>query len=173
MASKWIIKLGKNKGKWIRKGGLVEEEGYSQVNIKTHTTIAKMNELGMITFDSQDGYSSDERAYIQSFMNKDYALRFIEKFNLNTDQLALSVEIGQNSPLSRIPVTRTKSKAETRIPYVLDKESIHIWMNHADIPKKMEKDVVVINCIDTRWGYRSMNKKGLFNEIIKVLKTIH
>lgn len=165
-----MITFGKKKAEWIRKGGLIEQKDYSQIEKRAHEPLAQMNELGFITTDSQCGSVKEERAYVDGFMKKDRAIKFIENFHVQTNMLAMAVHIGEYDPLYTIPVTVSKQKkALTKFPFVLEKRNIDNIMKYVKLPSNLQSDVVLVSCIDPVWG---RNCKYLFVEVLKMLKNI-
>ena len=90
---------------WIDAGGLKVEECYSQVSYTAHSVLADINRLGFLTICSQEGDTSEERAYIIGFMKRTAAGTFVEKLNRTTDKVAIILHEVRDDLRSPIPVT--------------------------------------------------------------------
>lgn len=163
-----ISQIGKKNAKEIRNGSLLLEDDFSQVSPKSWENLAKMNELGFVTIDSQDATGPNERAYVSGFMSTKKALKFIHTFNSNTNFLAIATTPGKYHGMTRIPVT-TDDKGDpiTNNPYILEKSGITHLKKEAGL--NMNEDITLINCIDTQWLRRANTKNGLFTIVVQQL----
>jgi hypothetical protein len=79
--------------RWIREGGL-SDQTVSQVHPTSVTFLADMNDLGYLTFNSQDARADKrtpeyvERSYVGGIMRTSHARKFVNAFNIATDYVA-------------------------------------------------------------------------------------
>ncbi|RLA01500.1 MAG: hypothetical protein DRQ47_08005 [Gammaproteobacteria bacterium] len=97
------------------------------------------------------------------------AKEFAENLGLRTNMICLAVVPGKYYDLYRVPVTRSRNipqKAQTRFPYVLEKQGINQMKCEIGLPKELWNDVVLIECIDLVWGG---DCKNLFAKVLKYM----
>ena len=152
----------------IRAGALQDTPSASQVARESWGLLADMNEAGMLTFDSQDappGSEMTERAYVQAFMTAFHASTFVDALNRQTDKIAMVVHPCRRfEMLGRIPVTQGRHGAETRFPPYMS------MADHRHLKKvaglRASAKVVMVECLDARWGRCAWKKDGLFRDIV-------
>lgn len=173
----------------IRGGSLLFEpiEEWSQVHHSAWEFLAKINELGLITFNSQDSIEavdgsvkSYERSYVEGLMPPDEAMKFCEIMNLFTDKVAYfnAAKLDDDTKNSEIIlrpeiIVTARSAPRNRIqrgyglqldhkPIMISyfKQSVHV---PEDIP------VLVVSVFDPKWGRPARYRNGLFTDIIKAL----
>jgi hypothetical protein len=138
--------------------------------VKHLDILKKINENGYLTKNSQAGRKSNEyeRAYIQGFMMKKDAVKFLKRMNIETDKNAIYVSINEKEPLFNIPLTIQLNKVITHMSTTVP---LRVW----DQERKylnLNKDVVYIFCWDPKWNRNASTKTGLFTDVLKILKTI-
>lgn len=185
---KQILNLGKKRSKWILDGGLKEPKDVSQIDPKAFPLLAKMNERGYITFDSQSGETKVykdksnktekevERAYVAGFMEKEFAKEFEQQFNLKTDFYCIAIIPTKDIfPYGYTPVTKVERGAQTkhvtRSPTYIDVKTIEVLVKQTKLPKQLTKNMVLVECIDMKWGRKAYQKNGLFTSIVEVLNS--
>jgi hypothetical protein len=156
-----------------------------------HIPILKeINALGYITHDSQAGrkhsgnspsngryYEYHERAYIMGFMLESVATQFIQKMGLETDKNAVYVHptddydspVGMGVPLT-VDVGGNLPSVDTSMHSVIGIETWEMYRKDARI-NKTEK-IVYVFCWDPLWNRAASGAKGLFTEVLNVLKTV-
>jgi hypothetical protein len=178
----------RKRARWVRAGGLKSAEDVSQVHPASYEPLARMNELGLVTIDSQDACTPEgrpeptERAYVAGFMRRARAERFVEAFNTRTDKVAVLLlpakvllsSVGMRPIRSAIPVTvgASSGRAVTRSPLYLDAREYAFLKTRPDVGGLgASEDAVLVECIDPAWG-RPANRKrgGLFREVVAVLE---
>jgi hypothetical protein len=153
--------------------------------------LQKINQAGFLTVNSQGGekqsgksvldgkhYELSERAYLIGFLLETKAASFLQKVSIITDKNAIYVPLCQDSvsiPSSLdIPLTITKkggkTTVETHSSVVLPESVWHSFRKQAHISKS--EKVVFILCWDTKWNRNASGPSGLFQDILKILKTI-
>ena len=94
---------------FIAAGGLRTDPGFSQNEEQDYPLLARLNALGMLTFDSQSGMPN-ERAYVDAFMPVDRAKQLSEAINCETDLVCIILSPVPKStrelPRNGIPMTR-------------------------------------------------------------------
>ena len=163
----------------IRSGGLDAGPGNSQMPPDTWRSLARLNDLGMVTIDSQPGEDSSERAYVDGFMLEEHALRFVEAMNCDGDKVAVLVRPSPEWQRSNIVLTRlNKRHSVTRLPLYVDGPTYTELKTQFDGQGSgagIDADVnAVLVCVfDPTWG-RHCNAKpdGLFPCILRVLRSL-
>lgn len=94
---------------FIAAGGLRTDPGFSQNEEQDYPLLARLNALGMLTFDSQSGMPN-ERAYVDAFMSVDRAKQLSEAINCETDLVCIILSpvprLTRELPRNGIPMTR-------------------------------------------------------------------
>eukprot|EP00741_Cyanophora_paradoxa_P001543 tig00000492_g1494.t1 len=157
----------------IRAGGLrIEDDEYSQVEPASYEPLARINELGLVTFDSQDARPSagdTERPYVEGFMLPGAAEAFVDAFNASTDKVALLLHPSSDHAwASRVIVTRRgDGHPESWQQLRIDPES-YAWQQ-----RRMglrPGGSLLVACIDPKWGRRATGPGGLFGDVVRVLE---
>ena len=180
--------FGKKQAAFIRNGGLVLSDDYSQIDKQAFEQLAKMNELGFITNDSQSGECerwnyegksgmNKERAYVAGFMEKSKAQKFANELNHISDFLGIVLsptrDIISNG---NIPLTQSivdgKYTHETNAFMYMPKIIIEGEKKNSKIPKKLRSEVMIVYCIDMKWCRKAYSKKGLFASVINALQNL-
>jgi hypothetical protein len=156
--------------------------------------LAKINSLGLVTSDSQDGKSTKpnkfgvyrQRAYISGMMDRLHAKEFVRRANLVDGLLAFRCEFKdyidgqpeQVSPTS-IPVTLNENKAgaiqyHTFMP--LETADISsVWWNllpetglkdDVSAMNRVKKGSVMVSLVDMKWCRR----RWLFTKVVNLLQ---
>lgn len=147
--------------------------------------LAEINRHGFITNNSQAGRKNGkqdwdlwERAYLNGFMLQSEAVSFIKEMALHTDKVAqvlhpttdqatLDLTSALNVPLT---LEKNKEKTETHMPNTVSITQWDRWRKECHIDKT-EKIVFVV-CYDLKWNRSAVGAKGLFKEVLKILKKI-
>jgi hypothetical protein len=166
--------------------------------------LQEINKAGFLTTNSQTGEDSSgfnpdtknyyhirERAYLDGYMKKEKAIKFIDYINTNTDKIAYFV-YGNPDPafeklyfgpdknaVPSIPVTiagiSKKSVAdiksfspETEMPTTLPQSTFDFYKKYAKINKS--EDVHWVSLIDPVYGRHALKKDGLFIVVLEALK---
>jgi len=132
------------------------------VTKRSFEPLAQINDLGLLTIDSQDG-QKNERSYVSGFME------FTEALNCSTDKMAFVLQPCPKRLRSRIAVTRHNGKGVTNAPlYIQTKEYTFLKTDYAGLAANA--DVLLVECIDMRWEREAYSKRGgLFGDIITAL----
>lgn len=157
-----------------------------------HLDILKLiNKNGYITNESQAGrkssgisffnknpYTMCERAYISGFMLESKAEQFIKNISLDTDKIAMFIPFCKDDvympatldiPLT-ISIQKTKTTINTHSASVLPHSVWEMYRKELNI-NKTEK-IVFVFCVDLKWNRNASSSKGLFTDIVKILKKI-
>ena len=160
----------KDAGDKIMKGSLREPPDVSQVSTKSYNILSKINKLGLLTFDSQEG-CKNERSYVAGYMLRDNALKFVDILNCRTDKIAIVLHPSGTWERSRIALTKTSDNVV--------ESSLHVFMNrkgHLGLRQSlgllMSWDVVLLECIDPKWGRKAYGLNGLFTQVAEHLSSI-
>lgn len=166
--------------------------------------LQEINKAGFLTTNSQTGedssgfnpdtknyYRIKERSYLDGYMKKEKAIKFIDHINTYTDKIAYFV-YGNPDPafeklyfgpdknaVPSIPVTvsGTSKKsvgdiddlsAYTRLPTTLPQSTFDFYKSHAKINKS--EDVHWVSVIDSVYGRHALKKDGLFTVVLEALK---
>ena len=182
----------KDAAAWIRNGGLKDDDPtVSQVDADVHALLADINELGMVTMDSQSGADETERAYVGGFMRPDVADRFVERFNCATDAMCfkllptnltrralhdLSNQKADPIMRSYVPVTRSSKKqprSATRVPlYMPAREHAFLQTASGYAGIAAGENVVLVYCVDPVWGRKATPRRGLIQQVRLVLRQV-
>ncbi len=187
--------------KYLKSDAFKNREDAEDTIPQVHHLI-KINELGFLTTDSQQGrnysgfnedngkyYEIRERAYINGFMKREDALKFIEYLNSYTDKIAFFIynQSGKEFEdifykqdpklIPSIPVTvsssaktkkdLTKFYSHTKIPTIFP-ESLYNFEKKQKHLNKSE-DVLIVCVIDSVYGRKAPSLKGLYNDIYHAL----
>lgn len=175
---------------FIRKGGLNAGPGWSQVKPMSYEPLAKINDQGMITVNSQDGIAEhfdgrtfEMRPYVYGFMKRDHASEFVSRFNMYTDMVAML--LGPVRSMDRwirdnsyIIMTRVKDSEYygAPIPVYWRPSGYEEDKTHRRIGAGLSasNDAVMVMCFDPKWNRRATNSKGtgLFDLVAKHLKDV-
>jgi hypothetical protein len=174
--------------KFIKDGGLKLAEGDSQVSEKAFPLLLQMNELGMLTFDSQSGerqaykaadYNqfkagvTKERAYVDGFMLTEHAVALVNCINLTTDKVGMVLQPVPKWIPSAIPVTQAVRcdgtlKIGTQSPLYVDKK---LYLFEQTLIKiDAAEDVRWVFIFDPVWCRKGYGPKGLFKDVVNTLK---
>ena len=147
--------------------------------------LAEINRHGFVTNNSQAGRKHGkqaweiwERAFLNGFMLQSQAVPFIKEMALHTDKVAqvlhpttdkatLELTSALNVPLT---LEKNKEKTETHMPNTVSISQLDRWRKECHIDKT-EKIVFVV-CYDLTWNRSAVGAKGLFKEILRILKKI-
>lgn len=157
----------------LKKSDLLEPE-----TIKSLKYLIKINKLGFITFDSQEGlynkkYDIDERAYVIGFMPKKQAIEFNKNFNIKSDKICLIIQTYDGIDAKAIesqydvPVTRQGSQVHTHHSLIYPKDLVKQERKQFGISSKM--NMLIVLCIDPKWHRKAASENGLYNDIINSL----
>jgi hypothetical protein len=148
----------------------IKEEDSTMVK---HLDILKqINECGYLTTNSQAGRKTStiyERSYINGFMLKKDAIKFIKMMNIETDKNALYISISTDpDPKLDIPLTIENQEVITHMSTSVPRR---IWENER---KQLDLDdnIIYIFCFDPKWNRNASSKNGLFIDVLKILKSI-
>lgn len=171
----------------IRDGSLRMEDSdpRPRVDRSSWEPLAEINEMGYITYSSQDAIDSitgrkgrDERAYIEGFMIPEEARVFAEKINMFTDKVAWvhgrqkpSLTMEQRVLIPQVIVTRDPVKDEYERGMSLHANSTQWRINYLkkklNIPRRMR--VSLVSVFDPQWGRPATSHNGLFHDVFKAL----
>lgn len=153
--------------------------------------IREINELGFLTDNSQAGkrtsgkhyqsgvpYEIVERAYISGFMKRDAAIAFIRNMALHTDKNAMHVPFCGTEPYKTgsgaldIPLTAVTMKGVTTIETHMSTTISKLNEPHirAQVNLNKRDPVVYVFCWDSQWCRKASGQKGLFADVLRVLK---
>lgn len=175
--------------KAIRDGILLVEpiEEWSQVHRSSWESLAVINDLGLITYNSQDAIDQEtgevktyERSYLEGFMLPERAQPFVEMVNMFSDKVAYrmggtldpTTSMAQTLLLPTIAVAKHQDEHGswyTGMALKLDMKQrvIDRLKKEAQIPDEVPVTKVVV--FDPKWGRTAISKNGLFKEVIKAL----
>lgn len=168
----------------IRTGGLILDEQYSQTHSSVHEWLAKMNDAGLLTFDSQSGDYTTERAYVSGIMPVDAARAFSERVNVTTDYISMVIHgVDPRTPWETVAVTRKEGKRSgdwvsfTRFPLYMDRDSYAFEVRNALRLNKRSATCIdryaIVECIDPKWGrFATTGKRGttgLYPSVVRAL----
>lgn len=169
----------------------------AQTSIKIIPLLQKINSMGFITDDSQQGliskgfneitknyYEIRERAYVTGFMKSVKAELLTKWINTYTDKVALIVfenntkkEFNNFPPIPVTVQASNKNKIKlkefkpcTQLRTVLPDETINGLKETIKLSKSENVEYIVI--FDPVYGRHSKNKGGLYESVIKGLKAI-
>ena len=169
---------------------LKDIEGEDATMVKHYGIIKEINKNGYLTIGSQAGHKSsgltwdtkkpfvtEERAYMEGFMQEDKAAKFIEKLMTTTDKNAIVIAHvpGDITRKFDIPLTVDKVKGEklqvrTHMATVASDEYMDYFRKNAHL-NKTDKAVFIF-CWDSTWNRNASSKHGLFTDILDTLKSI-
>lgn len=156
----------------------------AQTTLKSIKILQKINQLGFITNDSQEGvietgtisespspkkrkkYVIKERAYVTGFMKRNQSKEFVDRMNSLTDKIAFIIDINKNTD-NYIAVTTQNNVPFTKIFLNLNIKTFNFIKSEAYLDKDEEVDCVA--CIDPVYGRLATSKDGLYKDIIKSL----
>ena len=150
--------------------------------------LLRINMLGMITYNSQAGKSSQllqERAYCIGFVQKNIATSFIEWMWLNTDKYVAKMDLNTKQIIGRIGVTVSGTLWETFVDLSGYPEMRHCnygrWLypeqGNYSITANAQNEIgpylkypvpesaICILCVDMQKGRLANTPLGLFTEI--------
>lgn len=188
-----VLDAGARQAKWIMKGGLVEEGPTAeQVHRSSWKYLARINEKGLITTNSQDAVDAHtgevkdyERPYVVGLMQFEMAKLFVDRINLNRDDIvamiADTLPKGQgNRPdgswkSAQIAVTR-RFNEETGEWFRSAQMSVHepaemieAFTELFSLPRNVTW--IPVQIFDTKWGRPARSKNGLYKAILKALNS--
>jgi hypothetical protein len=134
-----------------------------QVSTPSHEWLAKINERGLLTVNSQDG-QTHERAYVWGYMPLNHAHLFIDMLNCFCDKMCLLIRPCDNGSPSWIPMTRWDGKGVANTWLYDDKLTLDSEKEVHNIPLNINLGFVVV--IDPTWERKAYNKGGLWPDII-------
>jgi hypothetical protein len=151
--------------------------------------LAEINRHGFITNNSQAGrkysymdemdkqrYDHCERAYLEGFMLQSKAALFIKEMALHTDKVAHILHSTTDKttldlPSSlNTPVTVENERTRTHMPNIVSDATWHRLRKQSHINKS--ERIVWVSCYDLTWNRSAVGPKGLFKEVLKILKKI-
>lgn len=143
--------------------------------LKNFNIIKEINKLGYLTLDGQAGNKKknyEERSYLIGFMLKHKAELFIKYMNTKTDKSCVFVakcckNVDIPSKLD-IPLTIYKKEVVTHTSVVLPDDVWNMFRKQAKIDNN--ENIVFITCWDPKWKRYATTEKGLFTDILKILK---
>lgn len=176
--------------KSIREGSLLVEpiEKWAQVHRSSWEPLAKINDLGLITFSSQDAITAEtgrinpyERPFIEGIIPTERAEEFVQKLNIFTDKVAYrhasrlepGMKLSEQLIQPSIVVTRwpgeDRSYFQRGMALHLDnkKRALDKFKEQFHVPDEI--DVTVVSMIDPKWGRPARSKRGLFADVMKAL----
>jgi hypothetical protein len=157
---------------WIKHGGLKDDDDASQVENESFPWLAKINALGFLTVDSQDGQSSQnyaERAYVYGFMKTSKAFALVEKLNNTSDKVCIVIQPCQEWKKSHIPLTQSRGVTHTSLPLYTD-TSIPFLKNNAGIAHVIH--VSFVFAFDPLWSRKAYGKHGLWRDVVRALGSL-
>lgn len=157
---------------FIRSGGLVDDVQNSQTHSSAHEWLAKMNDAGLLTFDSQSGDDITERAYVSGIMPVDAARAFSEHMTITTDYVSMITRgVDPSTPWEAITVTRDQNPrgdmfSFTRLPLYMDHRSYAFEVRNAlRVHEGISTDgYVIVSCFDPKWGRFAWNDENVGND---------
>jgi hypothetical protein len=174
-----------------------KNRGDTKDSIHSIPQLVKMNELGLLTTNSQPGIKQtgtdekgkswviDQRSYVQGFMLVSDAQEFMEIFNtdLENDKICISTTVidsnkhilgnGDKEWKERFPLTLEDGKPFTRSYFTIDKDYFETVGSEVKFASKNRYNVfVLILCIDPKWNRNANDESGLNSQILKVLQQI-
>lgn len=155
----------------IRGGGLIGERDVSQVKPQSFMPLARINEAGFLTVDSQDGQVG-ERSYVAGFMPTSRAHVFVDTFNTSTNMIAVLLPVCKQHVRARIALTRSRDgSVETALPLHVDAGDQRVLRRAAGLSQS--ERVSLVECIDPVWERKAYNPThGLFSAILNTLQTV-
>lgn len=151
----------------IRAGSLRQPPDVSQVSARSYEPLARMNELGFLTIDSQEG-QTDERAYVSGFLPAARAHALAEALNCGGDKVGIVLQPCAKEARSRVALTRDRhGRASTNMPLYM-RTSLYEQLRAQALPRG-GPDVLLVECFDPRWGRRAFAKRGLFADVLAAL----
>lgn len=178
----------------IRNGSLDEKHpGAEQVHRSSWKYLAKVNEKGLITTNSQDAVNSYtgetksyERAFIEGYMPIEAAILFVDRINLTfEDKIAMLVlsipketmTMPDGSIVKGVTIAVTQRFNETTGEWFRSaqmggfqrEEHLSIHKSWWSIPESFQ--MIGIQVFDTKWGRPARSKNGLFKAVIKTLNS--
>jgi len=180
MSKRWLDECAK-RAQWIREGGLVLDDGYSQVDKRAHAVLADINALGFITADSQEGKGKNkgtrERAYVHGWLPKASLKRFLAALNQASGVVAWayspvgSYPSGANGVTS-LPVTLdSNGEAVTRAHMLATAEEIAGQAKLAKLAR-FKGSIAMVECVDAVWGRLAFQPGGLFLAVRNALASL-
>lgn len=142
--------------------------------------LIEINKNGFLTLESQSGtpkrkFKISEKAYICGFMEEEKAEEFIKKMSIQTDKNVIYVPFCSDDIYIPgnldFPLTIIGDEVNTHMSAALPVRMYRQYLREAKI-NKSEK-VVYIYCWDPKWNRNAAGKKGLFTEVLKVLREIN
>jgi hypothetical protein len=152
---------------WIKNGGLVLPDDYSQVEKKSHAWLATINAKGWMTNDSQDG-QEDERAYVCGFLKTKKAFEMVERINNTSDKICIVIQPMEKLMKSYIPLTRHRGKSVTRQHIYLDDVAVVNSMKE-ELAIMHVKNVSYVVAIDPTWNRHAYGPNGLWIDVVRAL----
>jgi len=149
--------------------------------------LAEINRHGYISFNSQAGRKhssivdaklseSWERAFFEGFMLQSKAALFIKEMALHTDKVAHVLHSTTDKTTLDLPsalntpVTVINERTHTHMPNIVSDATWHRLRKQFHIDKT--EKIVWVSCYDLTWNRSAVGAKGLFKEILRVLKKI-
>lgn len=154
----------------IRGGSLKGAPDASQVGERSWEDLARINDAGLLTFDSQAGASDTERAYVDGVMPMPAAARFVDALNRAGRFVGIVLEPSGDTFGGRIPLTRTRdgAKTATAVPVYMEDHQYRFLF-----PFKTASDrFKIVVCFDPCWGAPGYSPRGLFREVHRQLRLV-
>lgn len=161
----------------ISSGGLRAPDDSSQSPKSMWKSMAALNQMGMITIDSQPGDGLTERAYIDGFMMEEHALRYVEALNCGGGMVAVLLRPAARWMQSSIAVTRVlrSGDSETRIPLYMDPSQYkHLKTGFSGGQGAAGLDAstkaVLVCSFDPKWGRHATSRTGLIQQMNRAME---
>jgi len=158
--------------------------------IKHFPILQQINRQGFLTTNSQAGryhkgkhyqtgkpYEISERAYIDGFLHESKVEEFIKQMALKTDKIAvyipscstLNIPSKYDVPLT-VTTTDGKTTVTTHMSLAIPTDVLDFFKKEAHINKS--ERVAYIFAWDPMWNRDASGKKGLFTEVLQILRIL-
>lgn len=190
-----FVRACSNAAKEIREGSLYGGDEYpdaQQVDQSSWEHLAQINELGMLTWVSQDAINwkthepnFTERSFVSGIMPAVFARSFVEDFSLrNNDKFA---SLCLNVPKSCFKeksdgkfIRGTTNFDEVRGTHIIEmrgpiigtipNETMSLLKHIHKLPDKL--DLIGVDVIDLHWGRMATSKNGLWKSVTRSLAQV-
>ena len=158
----------------IARGGLSGPASAAAVQGSSWGSLASMNRLGLLTYDSQDAPRATERAYVCGFVRASRAREFVERVNLAREGVvAYTVpQVGAGSLSGHVPiaVTRRGGRGTSHLWTGLTAEAARVERHDAGLRRARpgEAGEVLVHCFDPVWGRPA--GAALFEVVLRALR---
>jgi hypothetical protein len=144
---------------------LKDDDDVSQVESDSFPWLAKINALGWLTVESQDG-QFEERAYVDGFMKTSKAFKMVEKLNTSSDKVCIVIQQCDEWKKSYIPLTQIRGVTQTRQPLYTD-TAIPFLKENAGVGHV--KHLSYVFAFDPQWSRKAYGKNGLWRDVVRAL----